>query len=89
MAAVRVHTRIDDLEFGELFFDHFLYLLPVYFELFRRLHLGCVSHNNRIVEVFLNKYYFAIFVILILLGFLDFIISFLVAFFRFSLLTLR
>lgn len=89
MAAVRVHTRIDDLEFGELFFDHFFNLFPVYFELFRWLDLSSVGHNNRVVKVLFNKDDFAILVVLILLRFLDFIGSLLVAFLRFILLTLR
>ncbi len=89
MAAMRVHPGVDELEFGELLLDHLLNLLPVNFKLLLRFDLGRVSHNDRVVEILLNQYNFAILIVLILLGLLHFVNGLLVAFFGLLLLALR
>ena len=68
MTAVGVHSGVNKLQFWEMLLYCFLNLFPVNFEIFASLNLSLVSDDDWVVEVFLDQNYFAVLIVLILLG---------------------
>ena len=68
MAAVGVHSGVNKLQFWEMLLYCLLNLFPVNFEIFASLNLSLVSDDDWVVEVFLDQNYFAVLIVLILLG---------------------
>lgn len=66
MAAVGVHSGVNQFEFGVLFLDSLFDLFPVDLEVFLGLNFSLVSDDRWIVEVLFNQNDFAIFVKLVL-----------------------
>lgn len=69
MTAMRIHSRVNELQLWKVLFDCLLDLLPVNFEIFAGLDLSLVSDDDRVVEVLFDQNNLTVLIVLILLGF--------------------
>jgi len=69
MTAMRIHSRVNELQLWKVLFDCLLNFLPVNFEIFTGLDLSLVSDDDRIVEILFDQNNLTVLIVLILLGF--------------------